>query len=228
MTSDDAPGRTPGHTPGHTPGEGLHPGTPPWPRVEGSGTGPDVVTGNGRRRRRGRTTARALLVIVLIGAAIGGGTVGWQQREVAAGWQTRALLLEQQRDDAIGRSEALSEQLGELANLVQLSGEDLATLEERLAELAGEKAQAEDRATLTRDELRTLAARVDSAVRQLNACADDLFELQSATIDAYNSVARGTPADVGPLNQRLAEMTTRCTAARQAGESAVALASRLR
>jgi chromosome segregation ATPase len=168
------------------------------------------------------------MILVLLLAAGGGAAVGWQQREVAAGWQARAVLLEEQRDDAIGRTEALSDQLGELANLVQLSVEDLATLEERLAELAGEKAQAEDRATLTRDELRTLAARVDSAVRQLNACADDLFELQSATIDAYNSVARGTPVDVGPLNQRLAEMTTRCTAARQAGESAVALASRLR
>jgi ABC-type glutathione transport system ATPase component len=142
--------------------------------------------------------------------------------------QERAVTLEQQRDDAIGRSEALSEQLGELSNLVQLSVEDLATLEERLAELAGEKAQAEDRATLTQDELRTLAERVDSAVRQLNACADDLFALQSATIDAYNSIARGTPVDVGPLNQRLAEMTERCSTARRAGESAVALASRLR
>jgi chromosome segregation ATPase len=185
---------------------------------------PEVRT---RPRRTGRV-ARAALALVLLGAAVGGSAVGWQQREVAAGWQARAVILEQQRDDAIGRSEALSDQLGELANLVQLSVEDLATLEDRLAELAGEKAQAEDRATLTRDELRTLAARVESAVRQLNACADDLFELQAATIDAYNSVARGTPVDVGPLNQRLSEMTTRCTAARQAGEAAVALASRLR
>jgi hypothetical protein len=179
-------------------------------------------------RARPRRAARRLVTFALLAAALGGGAIGWQQREVAAGWQERAVALEQQRDDAIGRSEALSEQLGELANLVQLSVEDLATLEDRLAELAGEKAQAEDRATLTRDELRTLAERVDSAVRQLNACADDLFALQSATIDAYNSIARGTPVDVGPLNQRLTEMTERCSAARRAGESAVALASRLR
>jgi chromosome segregation ATPase len=137
-------------------------------------------------------------------------------------------VLEQQRDDAIGRSEALSEQLGELANLVELSVDDLATLEGRLAELAGEKARAEDRAALSDDELRTLAARVDSAVRQLNACADDLLELQSDTVDAYNSVARGTPVDVGPLNERLAATSERCTAAREAGAEAVALASRLR
>ena len=180
------------------------------------------------RQQRGRRALTALVMLALLVAAGAGSAIGWQQREVAAGWRDRALVLEQQRDDAVGRSEALSDQLGELANLVQLSVEDLATLEERLAELAGEKAQAEDRATLTRDELRTLATRVESAVRQLNACVDDLFALQSDTIDAYNSVARGTPVDVTPLNDRLRVMSERCSAARQAGESAVALASRLR
>jgi len=169
-----------------------------------------------------------IVLSALLAAAGAGSAIGWQQRQVAAGWQARAQVLEQQRDEAIGRAEALSDQLGELSNLVQLSGEDLATLEARLAELAGEKAQAEDRATLTREELRTLAARVEAAVRQLNSCADDLFALQSDTIDAYNSVARGTPVDVDPLNVRLTEMNVRCTAARQAGADAVALASRLR
>jgi chromosome segregation ATPase len=178
--------------------------------------------------RRGRRALTALVMLVLLGAGVTGGAIGWQQREVAAGWQQRALVLEQQRDDAIGRAEALSDQLGELANLVQLSVDDLATLEQRLADLAGEKAQAEDRATLTREELRTLAARVETAVRQLNSCADDRLALQSDTIDAYNSLTRGTPVDVGPLNVRLTEINERCTAARQAGAAAVALASRLR
>jgi len=194
----------------------------PWPDAAAAAPSP-TAPARLRRRWPGR-----FLIVVLLAAATAAGATGWQQREVAAGWQERAIVLEQQRDDAIGRSEALSDQLGELANLVQLSGEDLATLEERLAELAGEKAQAEDRATLTRDELRTLAARVDTAVRQLNACADDLFRLQSDTVDAYNSLARGTPVDVAPLQVRLTDMAQRCTAARQAGESAVALASRLR
>lgn len=175
-------------------------------------------------RHRGRTLA----LLLMMGIALGGGAVAWEQRQVAAGWQERAVALEQQRDDAIGRSEALSEQLGELANLVQLSVEDLATLEERLAELAGEKAQAEDRATVTRDELRTLATRVQSAFQQLTACVDDLFALQSDTIAAYNSLARGNPVDVGPFNERQRVMVERCSAARQAGESAVALAARLR
>jgi len=157
-----------------------------------------------------------LTVLVLVGTTI------------AAGWRDRAVVLEQQRDDAVGRSEALSGQLGELSTLVQLSETDLAELEERLAELAGEKAQAEDRAVLSAEELRRLATLVDSAVRQLNACADDLLALQSDTVDAYNSVARGVPVDVAPLNDRLTANTARCTSARQAGAEAVALASRLR
>lgn len=178
--------------------------------------------------RRARRVLTILILLVLLAGTLTGAAIAWQQRDVAAGWRDRALVLEQQRDDAVGRSEALAGQLGELANLVELSVEDLATLEERLAELAGEKAQAEDRATLTRDELRTLATRVETAVTQLNACVDDLFVLQADTIAAYNSVARGTPVDVDPLNARLEDMNVRCGAARQAGASAVALASRLR
>lgn len=177
---------------------------------------------------RGRRGLRAVGVILLLAIAGGGTGVGWQQRDIAAGWQQRAITLEQQRDDAIGRSEALSGQLSELGNLVQLSVDDLATLEERLAELAGEKARAEDRATLTAEELRTLAERVESSVRQLNVCADDLLALQTDTVAAYNSLARGVPADIDPLNTRLADTRARCDEARRAGANAVALASRLR
>jgi chromosome segregation ATPase len=179
-------------------------------------------------RPRGRRALSVLVVLGLVGLAAGGVAVGWEQREAAAGWRDRALLLEQQRDDAIGRAEALSDQLGELANLVQLSVGDLATLEERLAELAGEKALAEDRATVTRDELRTLATTVESAVRQLNTCVDDLLTLQNDTVIAFNELSRGQRVDIAPLNDRLNATRERCDAARRAGASAVSLAQRLR
>jgi len=205
--------------------EYSRPSPTPWPSSV-----PDADPGAGPppSRRSGRRALGTVAVLLLLGLAGGGVAVGWQQREVASGWQARATALEQQRDDAIGRSEALSGQLSELGNLVQLSVDDLTTLEERLAELAGEKARAEDRATLTAEELRTLATRVERSVRLLNACADDLLVLQSDTIAAYNSLARGVPVDVDPLNTRLAETSARCTEARQAGADAVALASRLR
>ncbi len=205
----------------------LSVGTPEFP-PERAPEGAEEPKSASQSTGRGRRVLRVLLVLVLVGATAGSSAVAWQQREIAAGWQARSVMLEQQRDDAVGRSEALSEQLGALSNLVQLSVDDLATLEERLAELAGEKAQAEDRAALTREELRTLATRVESAVSQLNACADDLLSLQSDTIDAFNRLARGSSVDVGPLNERLAEVNARCNEARQAGAAAVALASRLR
>ena len=181
-----------------------------------------------RRRGRARRVLTVLTMLALLGAAGAGGAIGWQQREVAAGWRDRAVLLEQQRDDAVGRAEALSDQLGELANLVQLSVEDLATLEERLAELAGEKAQAEDRATVTRADLQRLATTVQGAVSQLNACVDDLLTLQSDTVAAFNELAQGRRVDIGPLNDRLRATSERCNAARQAGANAVALAGSLR
>jgi chromosome segregation ATPase len=167
-------------------------------------------------RRRGRRVLTVLTMIALLTAAGAGGAIGWQQREIAAGWRDRSVVLEQQRDDAIGRAEALSDQLSELASL-----------EERLAELAGEKALAEDRATVTRAELRTLATTVESAVRQLNACVDDLLALQSDTVAAFNELGRGREVDIAPLNDRLRETNQRCDAARRAGAAAVGLASRL-
>jgi uncharacterized coiled-coil protein SlyX len=177
---------------------------------------------------RGRRVARGLLLLLLVGLAGAGVGVGVEQRMVAAEWRERAEVLIEQRDEAIGRSEALSAQLGELGLLVQLSAEDLASLEDRLAELAGEKAQAEDRVALTREELRTLAERVSSASRSLNTCVDDLIALQEQTITAYNRVVSGERVDVAPLNERLEVVRGTCAIARQAGLDAVSLAARLR
>lgn len=208
-----------------------HSGSSPalWPR---DGAAPDARTAPegpaAPSRGRGRRIASAIATVALLALAGAGTAIGVQQRDIAAGWQQRAMTLEQQRDDAIGRSEALSGQLSELGNLVQLSVDDLVDLEERLADLAGEKARAEDRATLTADELRILATRVESSVRLLNACASDLLALQADTIEAFNTLSGGRSVDVGPLNDRLAANSTRCAEARQAGANAVALASRLR
>jgi chromosome segregation ATPase len=175
-----------------------------------------------------RRWPRTLALLILLGLAAAGTGIAVEQRSVAAEWRQRAETLEQQRDDAIGRSEALAAQLSELGTLVQLSAEDLANLEERLAELASEKARAEDRVALTREELRTLAERVASASRLLNACVDDLLALQQQTVSAFNRLAGGASVDVTPLNERLEEVRGTCTVARQAGADAVALASRLR
>jgi chromosome segregation ATPase len=185
---------------------------------------PDPVPSSPTARRRRRRVLPVLLLLL----GIAGVAVGIQQRQVADGWRDRSVLLEQQRDEAIGRAEALGAQLDELGALVQLSQEDRALLEQRLAELAGEKAQAEDRATVTREELASLASAVSSAVTQLNACTDDLIALQRDTVAAFNRLSAGEQVDVAPLNERLARTRERCDLARQAGANAVALANRLR
>lgn len=180
------------------------------------------------RRTRGARARRAIATLVLTGLAGGGVAVGVQQRQIAAEWRERAIAFEQQRDDAVGRSEALNAQLDELGTLVQLSVDDLTSLEDRLAELAGEKARAEDRATVTRAELTALAAQVDRAFSLLNQCVDDLFSLQRDTIASFNRAIGGERVDVDTLNDRLTATAERCTTARQAGADAVANASRLR
>lgn len=195
---------------------------PPWPPTDAWQPHDPVPLQTARR------WPRTLALLVLLGLAAAGTGIAVEQRLVAAEWRERAETLEQQRDDAIGRSEALAAQLSELGTLVQLSAEDLANLEERLAELASEKARAEDRVALTREELRTLAERVASASRLLNGCVDDLLALQQQTVSAFNRLAGGASVDVTPLNERLEEVRGTCTVARQAGADAVALASRLR
>jgi len=182
------------------------------------------AAGSGRARRGARGLAMLLLVLL----AAGGTAVAVQQRDVAAQWRERARILEGQRDEAIGRTEALGAQLDELADLVRGSTDDLTTLEQRLAELAEEKARAEDRATVTRDELATLAARVADAVTRLDRCVLDLLDLQRDTVDAFNRLNSGERVDVSPLNDRLAVVRAACVDAVNAGRAAAALAAQLR
>ncbi len=179
-------------------------------------------------RRRRRTVLTAILMLMLVAGAGAGAGVGWQQRTVAAGWQERADVLERQRDDAVGRAEALGEQLAELSILVETIGEDRSILADRLAELAGEKAQAEDRASFTRTDLEQLAATVDRAVSQLNACVEDALVLQSDTVAAFNEFAAGRAVDIATLNDRLSATRERCNTARLSGAEAVGLARSLR
>jgi chromosome segregation ATPase len=175
--------------------------------------------------RRARIAA---LVLVATGVAGGSVAVAVQQRQVADAWRDRATAVASQRDDALGRAEALAAQLDELGELARLTDSDLSDLEGRLTELAEEKARAEDRAVVTRVELETLARTTADASRQLDRCVTDLLALQSDTIAEFNRLGAGERVDVDPLNARLTEVREVCAAARQAGANAAALAASLR
>lgn len=164
---------------------------------------------------RGRATTVVVVVAVLVGLT--GVGIGVQQRQVAAGWQDRAEVLQEQRDDARGRVEALQSQLDEVADALAVSEDDVASLEGRVRELANEVAQAEDVATTTgveRDTLRALSTSVAGSIGALDTCVSELFDLLNEAIEAFNRQGGGEVVDVGPLNAARTRTTATCNAAR--------------
>jgi chromosome segregation ATPase len=182
---------------------------------------------------RGAVVSRALAVsvsVVLLALAGGGAAVAWQQREVAGQWRERAVAREDERDEALGRGEALQRQLDEVAASLSTSEADVAALEERIRSLADEKAQAEDTATtvqVQRDAVVDLTQKVAASVEALDSCVTRLFDLQSESVQAFNRAAAGEQVDVEPLNAALEDTTGFCNAARAAAAEASAAAQAL-
>ncbi len=180
-------------------------------------------------RRRGRWPW-VVAIVLLVGLTAAAGGVAWDQRETAAAWQERAEALEEQRDDALGRGEALQVQLEDVADLLVDSEQDVEQLEERIRELADEKAQAEDTATtvqVERDVLADVSTRIADAITALDSCITRLFDLQSASVEAFNLAAQGEPVDVGPLNAQANATTAFCNDARAAAAAAASAADRI-
>lgn len=199
-----------------------------WPPAGSGGTSDDAPPPpSTTRSRRWPWLAAVAALLVLVGVAAG---IAWDQRETAARWQERAEALEDQRDDALGRGEALQNQLEDLAGLLAASELDVADLEDRIRELADEKAQAEDTATtiqVERDVLADVSTQVAAAVDALDACITRLFELQEASVTAFNRAAAGDPVDVAPLNDQAAATTAFCNEARSAAADAASAADRI-
>lgn len=189
--------------------------------------GPQLPPGGGpppsQRMRRWPLVLGVLLALV-------GTAVAVQQRQVAASWQDRAVRFETARDDAVGRGEALQRQLDEVADALATSETDVGALEDRVTELADEKAQAEDVATTTeveRDTLVALSSAIAGSVTSLDACVDELFTLLNDSIDAFNRQGEGQDVDVGPLNTARAAATGGCNDARQDAADAASTAEEL-
>jgi hypothetical protein len=180
-------------------------------------------------RARGRWPLTVGLIGALLLAAVAGG-VAWQQRSVAADWRDRAVVMERARDDARGRTEALQRQLDEVSGVLSVSESDVAQLEDRIRELADEKAQAEDTATtvqVERDVFVQLSTTVAGAVDALDVCVAQLFSLLEDSVQAFNDAAAGRPVDVVPLNAAKDATTTFCNEARSAAAGAGAAAEQL-
>jgi chromosome segregation ATPase len=175
-----------------------------------------------------------VLVLALLLVAVGGiavGLVAADQRDVAGDWRDRALALEEQRDGLLDDRALLSEQLDAALAALDTSERDVASLEARVQELAEEKARAEDTATtvqVERDVFIELSELIAEATGSLDACVTQLFELQTASVEAFNQANRGQVVDVDALNERADEVTRFCNDARGAAASAQAAAEQLR
>ena len=197
---------------------------PPSPQTSPSAT----------RSTPGRRWPTVLVVLLLLTALGGGGAAAWfaaDQREVAAAWQERAVGLERQLDEVEEDRAELAERLDEAVGALTASESDVARLEERVRDLAEEKARAEDTATtvsVERDVFRELSEMVSDATTALDTCVTRLFELQESSVAAFNAAAAGREVDVDALNARAEEVRGFCAQARTAAAEAEAAAEQLR
>ena len=183
------------------------------------------------RRRRWVVLLLAVLLVLATGAAVAAALVASDQREAAAAWQERAEALELQRDEVADDRAAVAEQLNEAVAALTTSETDVARLEDRVRTLAEEKARAEDTATtvsVERDVFVELSEMVAEATGALDSCVTRLFELQEASVAAFNAAAAGQQVDVDALNERAAVVRGFCEQARSAAADAEAAADQLR
>jgi hypothetical protein len=179
------------------------------------------------RRRWPWVVAGAVAILAIVAAS----AVAVDQRAVAAQWRDRAATIEEEHERTAARTHQLELQLDELVQMLDVSEHDVAALEARIRELADEKAQAEDTATtvqVERDVLAQLSGRIASAIEALDQCVTRMFELQGASVDAFNRAAAGETVDVAPLNAQAQSTTAFCNDARAAAAGAAAAADEIR
>lgn len=201
-------------------------GSAPAPPRRAAST--DVATPG--RRGRTRVVLVLLLVLLVTGGAVAATLIAVDQREVAAEWQARAVALEGQLEEVAGERQEVAGQLDETLDALTTSERDVGELEARVRALADEKARAEDTATtvqVERDVFIELSELIAAATDSLDSCVTQLFELQTASVAAFNRASADQPVDVDALNARAAEVTGFCNQARTAAAEAQAAADRL-
>jgi hypothetical protein len=182
------------------------------------------------RPGRGWTVVLVLLLVLTTGGAVTATWIALDQRDVAAEWQARAVELEDQLDEVDTQRQEVAGRLDETLDALTTSERDVGELEARVRTLADEKARAEDTATtvqVERDVFIELSELIAAATSSLDSCVTQLFELQTASVDAFNRAAADQAVDVEALNARAAEVTRFCNQARTAAAEAEAAADRL-
>jgi len=182
------------------------------------------------RRRRWPILVLVGFLLLAIAGAVTATVVAVDQRDVAAQWEQRALAVEAQRDAVDEQRAEVAEQLEATLDALATSEGDVDELEDRVRTLADEKARAEDTATtvqVERDVFIELSELISDATGALDSCVTQLFELQAASVDAFNRANAGQDVDIEALNARSGEVTRFCNQARTAAANAEAAADRL-
>lgn len=171
-----------------------------------------------------------LLLLLATGGAITASLIAADQRDVAAAWQARAIALQGQLDEVAAERQEVAGRLDETLDALTTSERDVDDLEARVRDLADEKARAEDTATtvqVERDVFIELSELIAAATSSLDSCVTQLFELQTASVAAFNRAAADQPVDVESLNARADEVTRFCNQARTDAADAEAAADRV-
>ena len=181
-------------------------------------------------RRRRVTVLIGVLLGLAVALAAGAILVALDQREVAEAWREQAMTLEAQRDEVVADRAVVVARVEEALAVLAQSERDVRELEDRVRELAEEKARAEDTAStvqVERDVFFELSGLISGATTALDSCVTQLFDLQSASVQAFNRADEGLEVDVDALNARADRVTRFCDQARSAAAEAGAAADRL-
>ena len=171
-----------------------------------------------------------VLLLLAVAGAVTATVVAVDQRDVAAEWEERALELEAQRDAIDEQRAEVADQLEVTRDALVTSERDVDELEDRVRALADEKARAEDTATtvqVERDVFIELSEVISDATGALDSCVSQLFDLQAASVEAFNRANAGQDVDIDALNARATDVTRFCNQARTAAANAEAAADRL-
>lgn len=156
-----------------------------------------------------------VLVVLLVAAGTGASFTAWQNYEAGSGWQRRAEAQQERAEVAESRVTELEDALARTVGLLRRSESDVVLLESRLADLASEKAGAEDTAALateTAEGLTDVIVFAGEVGAELRACVQANVLLLNDLIAGYET------GDIDPstFNRRIDDANTICEEAEDA------------
>jgi chromosome segregation ATPase len=150
-----------------------------------------------------------VLVLLVAGIAVGAGVAAYVNYDTGSAWQDRAEAQQVRAEAAEARLAEVESALHQTNARLVRSEEDVAMLESRLADLASEKAGAEDSAAMAAEAAEDLTAVTVFAAEvgaSLRTCVGRNVELVNDMVSSYNAGNFDPPA----VNSRIGEVNRVC------------------